>query len=141
MSQALARVLILGGGFAGLAAARYFERHLPKDVGRISPDKGLDRAIAIAQRAGLPLKVAERMPLANAKDAATQVDCEYYRGVIEPLVSTDWGVSREACRAEAVRRFSPQAMCDDGTLQLLRAASPLGSLARLSKEGQDAGRS
>src|SRR5258707_1393215 len=31
MSQSLTRVLILGGGFAGLAAARYFERHLPGD--------------------------------------------------------------------------------------------------------------
>src|SRR6185369_8854158 len=32
-------------------------------VGRIAPEKGLDRAIKIAQLAGLPLKVAARMPL------------------------------------------------------------------------------
>jgi NADH dehydrogenase len=31
MSQALTRVLILGGGFAGVAAARAFERRLPSD--------------------------------------------------------------------------------------------------------------
>src|SRR6187551_3579913 len=30
-------------------------------LGRITPDKGLDRAIQIAQRAGLPLKVGARM--------------------------------------------------------------------------------
>jgi NADH dehydrogenase len=33
MTQSLTRVLILGGGFAGVAAARYFERHLPRDRG------------------------------------------------------------------------------------------------------------
>ncbi len=54
-------------------------------LGRITPDKGLDRAIAIARRAGLPLKVAARMPLANSNDATTQADWEYYRSVIEPL--------------------------------------------------------
>jgi glycosyltransferase involved in cell wall biosynthesis len=54
-------------------------------LGRISPDKGLDRAIAIARRAGLPLKIAARMPLANSADATTQADWEYYRSVIEPL--------------------------------------------------------
>jgi glycosyltransferase involved in cell wall biosynthesis len=54
-------------------------------LGRITPDKGLDRAIAIARRAGLPLKVAARMPLANSHDATTQADWEYYRSVIAPL--------------------------------------------------------
>jgi glycosyltransferase involved in cell wall biosynthesis len=55
-------------------------------LGRISPDKGLDRAIAIARRAGLPLKIAARMPLANSDDATTQADWEYYRTVIKPLL-------------------------------------------------------
>ena len=54
-------------------------------LGRITPDKGLDRAIAIARRAELPLKVAARMPLANSNDPTTQADWEYYRSVIEPL--------------------------------------------------------
>jgi glycosyltransferase involved in cell wall biosynthesis len=54
-------------------------------LGRITPDKGLDRAIAIARRAELPLKVAARMPLANSPDATTRADWEYYRCVVEPL--------------------------------------------------------
>jgi glycosyltransferase involved in cell wall biosynthesis len=54
-------------------------------LGRITPDKGLDAAIHIARQAGLPLKVAARMPLANSDDPNTRQDWEYYRGVIEPL--------------------------------------------------------
>jgi glycosyltransferase involved in cell wall biosynthesis len=54
-------------------------------LGRISPDKGLDRAIDIARRAGLPLKVAARMPLENSDDAGSRADWDYYRAVIEPL--------------------------------------------------------
>ncbi|MCP9848624.1 glycosyltransferase family 4 protein [Cyanobium sp. Morenito 9A2] len=46
-------------------------------VGRISPEKRLDRAIAIAAAAGLPLKVAAKV------DA---VDRAYFHAVIEPLL-------------------------------------------------------
>ncbi len=46
-------------------------------LGRVSPEKGLDRAIAIATAAGLPLRVAAKV------DQADQV---YWRQVIEPLV-------------------------------------------------------
>lgn len=46
-------------------------------LGRISPEKRLDRAIAIAKRAGLPLKVAAKV------DA---VDEAYFRNEIEPLL-------------------------------------------------------
>jgi glycosyltransferase involved in cell wall biosynthesis len=55
-------------------------------LGRITPDKGLDRAIHIARRAGLPLKIAARMPLRNSDDATTKTDWEYYRAVVEPLL-------------------------------------------------------
>lgn len=34
-------------------------------LGRISPEKGIDRAIAIAQRVGLPLKVAAKIDIAD----------------------------------------------------------------------------
>jgi glycosyltransferase involved in cell wall biosynthesis len=54
-------------------------------LGRISPDKGLDRAIHIARQAGLPLKVAARMPLEHSDDQTTRGDWDYYRKVIEPL--------------------------------------------------------
>ena len=45
-------------------------------LGRISPEKGLDRAIEIAIRSGMPLKVAAKI------DAA---DREYHETVIKPL--------------------------------------------------------
>ena len=46
-------------------------------VGRTSPEKGLDRAIEIARRAGIELRVA-----AKVDDA----DRDYFREVIEPLL-------------------------------------------------------
>ncbi len=46
-------------------------------LGRISPEKRLDRAIEIAKRAGMPLKVAAKID--NA-------DREYYETVIKPLM-------------------------------------------------------
>jgi glycosyltransferase involved in cell wall biosynthesis len=55
-------------------------------LGRISPDKGLDRAIRIAQRAGLPIKIAARMPLDDPDDPNSRADWEHYRAVIEPLL-------------------------------------------------------
>ena len=67
----------------GLAASAYAFSAAPKPpaylafLGRISPEKGPDRAIAIAKRAGLPLKIAAKV------DA---VDAEYFHTVIEPLL-------------------------------------------------------
>jgi glycosyltransferase involved in cell wall biosynthesis len=48
-------------------------------LGRISPEKGLDRAITIAQRARLPLKIAAKI------DSA---DREYFAAQIAPLLSS-----------------------------------------------------
>jgi len=47
-------------------------------LGRISPEKGIDRAIEIAEKAGLPLKIAAKV------DAADKV---YFQEVIEPLLA------------------------------------------------------
>src|SRR5438477_2603183 len=47
-------------------------------IGRISPEKGLDAAVRIAKRAGLPLKVAARMPLENSDTPEARADWEYY---------------------------------------------------------------
>ena len=50
-------------------------------LGRVSPEKGLDAAIRIARRAGLPLRIAAKVD--NA-------DVGYYESVIEPmLLSSD----------------------------------------------------
>ncbi len=47
-------------------------------LGRTSPEKGLDQAIAIAQRGGLPLKVAAKVD---------PVDEEYFENEIRPLLT------------------------------------------------------
>jgi glycosyltransferase involved in cell wall biosynthesis len=55
-------------------------------VGRISPDKGLDTAIRVARRAGVPLKVAARPPLSHPHDPVARVDRDYYDQVVRPLL-------------------------------------------------------
>ncbi|MFP5306382.1 MAG: glycosyltransferase, partial [Gammaproteobacteria bacterium] len=52
-------------------------------LGRISPEKRPDRAIEIAARAGLPLKIAAKIEGA---------DEEYWRTVIEPMVRSHGNV-------------------------------------------------
>jgi len=46
-------------------------------LGRISPEKGVDRAIEIAERAGMPLKIAAKI---------SKVDRPYFEQLIEPLI-------------------------------------------------------
>ncbi len=46
-------------------------------LGRISPEKGLDQAIHIAKKAGMPLKIAAKID---------QVDRAYYEARIKPLI-------------------------------------------------------
>ena len=46
-------------------------------LGRISPEKGPDQAIAIAKRTGIPLKIAAKVD---------QADAAYFREQIEPLL-------------------------------------------------------
>jgi glycosyltransferase involved in cell wall biosynthesis len=58
-------------------------------LGRISPEKGLDAAIRIAHRAGVPLKVAARMPLPHTNDSNVQTDWEYFEEVVRPLLEHD----------------------------------------------------
>lgn len=58
-------------------------------LGRISPEKGLDTAIQVAQRVGLPLKIAARKPLPYARDSAVRRDWRYFHEVIEPLLDSD----------------------------------------------------
>ena len=46
-------------------------------VGRISPEKGIEDAIAIARRAGMPLKIAAKVD---------RVDREYFQSSVRPLL-------------------------------------------------------
>jgi glycosyltransferase involved in cell wall biosynthesis len=55
-------------------------------LGRISPDKGLDTAIKVARRVGLPLKIAARKPLRFSRDPNVRQDWRHFDEVIQPLL-------------------------------------------------------
>ena len=55
-------------------------------LGRISPEKGLDTAIRVARRTGLPLKIAARMPLPYTDDPNVRADWLYYEQQVLPLL-------------------------------------------------------
>jgi glycosyltransferase involved in cell wall biosynthesis len=57
-------------------------------LGRISPEKGLDTAIEVARRAGMPIRIAARKPLANKEDPDVRRDWEYYTSTVEPLLKS-----------------------------------------------------
>jgi glycosyltransferase involved in cell wall biosynthesis len=66
--------------YHGLPRSLYAVKEEPGDylvfLGRISPEKRVDRAVEIARKAGLPLKVAAKID---------KVDQAYYHAVAEPL--------------------------------------------------------
>jgi glycosyltransferase involved in cell wall biosynthesis len=47
-------------------------------LGRVSPEKGVDRAIRIARQVGMPLKIAAKID---------EIDQQYFKSVVEPLLS------------------------------------------------------
>jgi glycosyltransferase involved in cell wall biosynthesis len=55
-------------------------------LGRITADKGVDTAIRVARRAGLPLKIAAREPLRIEGDGNSDADWDYYERVIQPML-------------------------------------------------------
>lgn len=57
-------------------------------LGRISPEKGLADAIDVANRAGLPLKIAARMPLTTVDNPWVRADWEYYNEQIKPRLNS-----------------------------------------------------
>jgi glycosyltransferase involved in cell wall biosynthesis len=57
-------------------------------LGRVSPEKGLDAAIRVARRAGLPLKIAARKPLPYKEIPDVRRDWEYYTDEVEPLLQS-----------------------------------------------------
>jgi glycosyltransferase involved in cell wall biosynthesis len=71
----------LGTVYHGLPEDLYTFRETPGTylafLGRIAPEKGVEQAIAIAQRAGMPLKIAAKVDRA---------DREYFREVVQPLL-------------------------------------------------------
>jgi glycosyltransferase involved in cell wall biosynthesis len=55
-------------------------------LGRIAPEKGLDTAIRVARRSGLPLQIAARKPLQFSRDPEVRKDWRHFNEVIEPLL-------------------------------------------------------
>jgi glycosyltransferase involved in cell wall biosynthesis len=55
-------------------------------VGRVSREKGLATAIDVALRAGIPLKIAARMPLGNLENDWVRADWAYYQDHVKPLL-------------------------------------------------------
>jgi glycosyltransferase involved in cell wall biosynthesis len=55
-------------------------------LGRVSPTKGLDTAIRVARRAGMPIKVAARLPLRAGYTPDAERDWRYYEEVVRPLL-------------------------------------------------------
>jgi glycosyltransferase involved in cell wall biosynthesis len=55
-------------------------------LGRISPEKGLDTAIRVAQRTGMPLRIAARKPLRGRGDPGVRRDWEHYHRDVLPLL-------------------------------------------------------
>jgi len=55
-------------------------------LGRISPQKGVDVAIRVARRAGVPIKIAARPPLPFSDNPEFQRDRAYYEAYVEPLL-------------------------------------------------------
>jgi glycosyltransferase involved in cell wall biosynthesis len=66
----------------GLPSSQFAFRETPGDyfafLGRISPEKRVDRAIEISRRLGVPLRVAAKVDKADA---------EYFKQHIEPMMS------------------------------------------------------
>jgi glycosyltransferase involved in cell wall biosynthesis len=58
-------------------------------LGRISPDKGLDTAIKVAQRAGWPLRIAARKPLRRVGYPNVRADWDHYNHDLKPLLAKD----------------------------------------------------
>ena len=55
-------------------------------LGRVSPDKGLDTAIRVARRVGMPLRIAARPPLPFRDDPESRRDRAYWDEVVQPLL-------------------------------------------------------
>ncbi len=55
-------------------------------LGRISPEKGLDTAIRVALRAGVPIKIGAREPLPFTNDPNVRADWDYYENKVKPLL-------------------------------------------------------
>jgi glycosyltransferase involved in cell wall biosynthesis len=83
-------------------------------VGRMSPDKGLDHAIAVARRTGRPLRVLCKMWEADELD--------YFHRVIEPLLGDDVEILQEQPLQERIELVQ----CADALVNPICWPEPFG---------------
>jgi glycosyltransferase involved in cell wall biosynthesis len=88
----------VGNVHHGLPAELHTLSEKPGDylafLGRISPEKRPDRAMRIAVRAGMKLKIAAKID---------KVDREYFESQIKPLLCMEWKGQAESARPRASR--------------------------------------
>ncbi len=90
--------------YHGIDLDQFTFNPVPQDylayLGRVSPEKGLDTAIRVARKAGLPLRVMARMPLPFRNDPDVRADWEYWEHVVQPLLGSDVEMVGELGSAE-----------------------------------------
>jgi hypothetical protein len=85
-------------------------------LGRIAPETGVDRAISIAHKCGVPIRVAGRID---------KEDCEYFDQKIRALLDDSSAeYIGEITAAERSEFLSGQSHCSIPPLRLSRLASP-----------------
>ena len=136
----------LGTVYHGLPEDLYTFRETPGTylafLGRMSPEKGVDQAIAIAQQAGMPLKIAAKVDRA---------DREYFQKVVRPLLKSPLveyvgevgGDNKDAFLGEAYALLFPIDWPEPFGLVMIEAmacgtpviAYPRGSVSEVLEDG------
>ena len=137
----------LGTVYHGLPEDLYTFRETPGTylafLGRISPEKGVEQAIAIAQQVGMPLKIAAKVD---------QADREYFREVVQPLlhkaslveyIGEVGGATKDAFLGEAAALLFPIDWPEPFGLVMIEAmacgtpviAYPRGSVPEVLEDG------
>jgi glycosyltransferase involved in cell wall biosynthesis len=136
----------LGTVYHGLPEDLYNFREMPGTylafLGRIAPEKGVEQAIAIAQQAGMPLKMAAKVDRA---------DREYFRKVVRPLLKNSevefvgevGGSNKDAFLGEAYALLFPIDWPEPFGLVMIEAmacgtpviAYPRGSVPEVLEDG------
>ena len=112
-------------------------------LGRMNPDKGIDRAIRVARQAGMPLLVAAKM-----REPAEQ---RYYEDVVRPLLGGDveyigevTGEDKHRLLADAVCLLNPIAWPEPFGMVMIEAlgrgtpvvGTPMGAAPEIVDEGR-----
>lgn len=130
--------LDLNGVEAGTGAGRY-----AAFLGRMNPDKGIDRAIRVARRAGMPLLIGAKM-----REPAER---EYFDRVVRPLLGGDVdyvgevaGEEKHRLLADAVCLLNPIAWPEPFGMVMIEAlargtpvvGTPMGAAPEIVDDGR-----